>query len=143
MPKYRYRLMAPGPTPVPESVLNKMALPIIHHRTKAFEEVVSRVREGLKWIYQTQNEVLIFAASGSGAMEAAVVNLMRRGDKALCINGGKFGERWGKICKGFDLAYDEIMVEWGKPVSVEEIKQRLEGEDYRAVFATASETSTA
>jgi aspartate aminotransferase-like enzyme len=139
---YRYRLMAPGPTPVPESVLLKMALPIIHHRTKAFEEVVSRVRDGLKWLFQTKNEVLIFAASGTGAMEGAVVNLMRKGDTALCINGGKFGERWGKICKGHGLLYDEIMVEWGKAVDVQVVADRLRSKKYRAVFATASETST-
>lgn len=139
---YRYRLMAPGPTPVPESVLTKMALPIIHHRTKAFEAVVARVREGLKWLYQTKNEVLILASSGTGAMEGAVVNLMRRGDTALCINGGKFGERWGKICKGYGLGYDEIKVEWGKAVEVGEVEKRLQGKKYRVLLATASETST-
>jgi aspartate aminotransferase-like enzyme len=139
---YRYRLMAPGPTPVPESVLLKMAMPIIHHRTKAFEAVVARVREGLKWLYQTKNEVLIFAASGTGAMEGAVVNLMRKGDTALCINGGKFGERWGKICKAYGLAYDEIMVEWGKAVDLKVVEEKLKAKNYRAVFATASETST-
>lgn len=139
---YRYRLMAPGPTPVPESVLTRMAQPIIHHRTKAFEAVVARVREGLKWLYQTQNEVLLFAASGSGAMEGAVTNLMRQKDRALCINGGKFGERWGKICKAYNLDYDEIQVEWGQAVSVAEVEKHLKAKEYRAVFATGSETST-
>lgn len=139
---YRYRLMAPGPTPVPETVLTRMAQPIIHHRTQAFEEVVGRVREGLKWLFQTKNEVLIFAASGTGAMEGAVTNLMRKSDRALCINGGKFGERWGKICKAYGLAYDEIMVEWGQAVSVAEVQKRLNENQYRAVFATGSETST-
>jgi aspartate aminotransferase-like enzyme len=134
--------MAPGPTPVPESVLLKMAMPIIHHRTKAFEAVVARVREGLKWLYQTKNEVLIFAASGTGAMEGAVVNLMRKADIALCINGGKFGERWGKICKAYGLVYDEIMVEWGKAVDLKVVEEKLKAKNYRAVFATASETST-
>lgn len=142
MAKYRYRLMAPGPTPVPESVLTKMALPILHHRTAAFEEVVSRVREGLKWVFQTKNEVLIIAASGSGAMEGAVTNLMRKDDWALCINGGKFGERWGKICKGFGLNYDEIKVEWGKAVDIGVVAEQLKQKKYRALFATASETST-
>ncbi|MCB1214782.1 MAG: alanine--glyoxylate aminotransferase family protein [Deltaproteobacteria bacterium] len=140
---YRYRLMAPGPTPVPESVLTKMALPILHHRTPAFEAVVEEVRKGLKWVFQTKSEVLILAASGTGAMEGAVTNLMRKSDVALCINGGKFGERWGKICKGHGLAYDEIKVEWGQPVKIEEVAEHLKNKKYRAIFATASETSTA
>src|SRR5215831_3589206 len=139
---YRYRLMAPGPTPVPENVLTKMALPIIHHRTEAFEKVVAEVREGLKWLYQTKNEVLIFAASGSGAMEGAVINLMRKSDRALVIDGGKFGERWWKICQAYGIAHDVIKVEWGKAVDPKLIEQKLKEQDYRAVFCQASETST-
>jgi aspartate aminotransferase-like enzyme len=139
---YRYRLMAPGPTPVPESVLTKMALPIIHHRTEAFEKVVAEVREGLKWLFQTQNEVLIFAASGTGAMEGAVVNLMRKSDSALVIDSGKFGERWWKICQAYGLNYDVIKVEWGKAVDPKVIEKKLGEKDYRLVLATASETST-
>ncbi len=139
---YRYRLLAPGPTPVPENVLTKMALPIIHHRTETFEKVVAEVREGLKWLYQTQNEVLIFAASGTGAMEGAVVNLMRKGDAALVIDSGKFGERWWKICKAYGLAHDIFKVEWGKAVDPKLVEQKLKEKEYRVVLATASETST-
>ena len=139
---YRYRLMAPGPTPVPENVLTQMALPILHHRTEAFEKVVAEVREGLKWLYQTQNEVLIFASSGTGAMEASVINLMSKGDTALCIDGGKFGERWWKICQAHGLQYDVIKVEWGKAVDPQLVAQKLKEKDYRVVLATASETST-
>jgi aspartate aminotransferase-like enzyme len=139
---YRYRLMAPGPTPVPENVLTKMALPIIHHRTEAFEKVVAEVRENLKWLYQTQNEVLIFAASGTGAMEGSVINLMRKGDTALVIDSGKFGERWWKICQAYGLAHDIIKVEWGKAVDSKLVEQKLKEKEYRIVCATASETST-
>jgi aspartate aminotransferase-like enzyme len=139
---YRYRLMAPGPTPVPESVLTQMALPIIHHRTAAFEEIVAEVREGLKWLYQTEQEVLVFAASGTGAMEASVANLMRKSDSALCIDGGKFGERWGNICKAYGLDYDVIKVEWGQAVDPKLIAKKLKEKKYRTVLATASETST-
>ncbi|HEX5034056.1 MAG TPA: alanine--glyoxylate aminotransferase family protein [bacterium] len=139
---YRYRLMAPGPTPVPESVLTKMALPIIHHRTEAFEKVVAEVREGLKWLYQTKNEILIFAASGTGAMEGAVVNLLSKSDKALVVDGGKFGERWWKICKAYGIAHDVIKVEWGQAVDPKVIEQKLKETEYRAVFMQASETST-
>ncbi len=139
---YRYRLMAPGPTPVPESVLLKMAQPIIHHRTAAFEKIVEKVREGLKWLYQTENEILMFASSGSGAMEASVVNLMRKGDRALCIDGGKFGERWGDICQGYGLDHDVIKVEWGQAVDPKIVEEKLKQNKYRAIFTTASETST-
>jgi len=139
---YRYRLLAPGPTPVPETVLTKMAIPIIHHRTESFEKVVADVREGLKWLYQTKNEVLVFAASGTGAMEGSVVNLMRKSDTALVIDGGKFGERWWKICQAYGLAYDVIKVEWGKAVDPKIVEQKLKEKEYRVVLATASETST-
>jgi aspartate aminotransferase-like enzyme len=134
--------MAPGPTPVPESVLTAMALPIIHHRTEAFEKIMAEVREGLKWLFQTKNEVLIFAASGTGAMEGAVINLMRKSDTALCINGGKFGERWEKICKAYGLDHEVIQVEWGKAVDPKVVQEKLKQKKYRVVLATASETST-
>ncbi|MCP5468678.1 MAG: alanine--glyoxylate aminotransferase family protein [Deltaproteobacteria bacterium] len=139
---YRYRLMAPGPTPVPDSVLLKMAQPIIHHRTAAFEKIVEKVREGLKWLYQTENEVLMFASSGTGAMEASVVNLMRKGDRALCIDGGKFGERWADICQAYGIEYDVIKVEWGSAVDPKVVEAKLKEKQYRTVFTTASETST-
>lgn len=139
---YRYRLMAPGPTPVPESVLTKMAMPIIHHRTPGFEKIVENVREGLKWLFQTKNEVLIFAASGSGAMEGSVVNLMKKDASALCIDGGKFGERWGDICRAYGLDHDVIKVTWGQAVDPAVVEQHLTQKKYRVVLATASETST-
>lgn len=142
MSLYKYRLLAPGPTPVPEKVLVKMAEPIIHHRTAGFEAIVGEVKENLKWLYQTKSDVLLLASSGSGAMEGSVINLMGKNDKALVIDGGKFGERWWKICKAFGLAYDVIQVEWGKSVNPKEIEEKLKGNDYRAVFMTASETST-
>lgn len=142
MSLYKYRLLAPGPTPVPEKVLVKMAEPIIHHRTAGFEAIVGEVKENLKWLYQTKSDVLLLASSGSGAMEGSVINLMGKNDKALVIDGGKFGERWWKICKAFGLAYDVIQVEWGKSVNPKEIEEKLKGCDYRAVFMTASETST-
>lgn len=142
MSLYKYRLLAPGPTPVPEKVLVKMAEPIIHHRTAGFETIVAEVKENLKWLYQTQSDVLLLAASGTGAMEGSVINLMGKNDKALVVDAGKFGERWWKICKAFGLAYDVIKVDWGKSVDPKAIEEKLKGADYRAVFITASETST-
>lgn len=139
---FKYRLMAPGPTPVPEQVLTKMAEPILHHRTPAVEEIFAEVREGLKWLYQTQEEVLLLASSGTGAMEGCVTNLLSKTDKALVIDGGKFGERWWKICKSYGIPFDVISVEWGKAVQVADIEAKLKSSDYKAVFVQASETST-
>ncbi len=135
-------LLTPGPTPVPERVLLKMSEPIIHHRHPEFREILSEVREGLKYLFQTQNEVLLFASSGTGAMEGAVANTLCRGERVLVVRGGKFGERWAEICSAYGLEVDNIDVEWGKAVSVEEVKARLERNNYRAVLIQASETST-
>ncbi len=138
----KYRLYAPGPTPVPEDVLTEMAKPIWHHRTPAFEKVIEEVRDGLKWIFQTNEEVLIFAASGSGAMEGSIVNTFSKGDRALVVDGGKFGERWAKICKAYGIDCDVIKVEWGQAVSADAIGTKLKEGKYRAVLVQASETST-
>ncbi len=138
----RYRLHAPGPTPVPERVLTRMAQPILHHRTPTFSKIFHEVEEGLKWLYQTQNDIIILAGSGTAAMEAAVINLVNPGDKVLAINGGKFGERWGKIAKAYGAQVTELKVEWGKAVDPAEVAAALRGGDYRLVCGTASETST-
>ncbi len=138
----KYRLFAPGPTPVSEETSLAMAQPIIHHRTEPFEKVVAEVREGLKWLFQTKSEVLILAASGTGAMEGAIVNTLSKGDKVIVVDGGKFGERWWKICKAYGVEADVIKVEWGQAVDPKEIKQRLDKSGYKAVFVQASESST-
>jgi len=139
----KYLLFAPGPSPIPPNVLLAMAEPIIHHRAPAYIKVLEEVREGLKYVFQTKNEVLIFAASGTGAMEGAVVNTLCAGDKVLVVQGGKFGERWANICKAYGVHAKIIHVEWGKAVDPEMIKKALEVEpSLRAVLIQASETST-
>lgn len=140
MKKY---LFTPGPVPVPNEVLIEMAKPIIHHRTAEFESIFAEVREGLKYIYETEQEVFILAASGTGAMEASVSNTLSRGDKALVVNGGKFGERWGKISRAYGVEVEEIVVEWGKEVDPAEIEKALDADpSIKAVMIQASETST-
>ena len=139
---YKYRLMAPGPTPVPEDVMLEMAKPILHHRTAAVSQIVSEVQQKLKWLYQTQNDVVVLSSSGSGAMESCLCNVASQGDKILVVNGGKFGERFQKISKAFGLAVDEIQVEWGKAVGISEITEKLKTNTYKAVCVQASETST-
>lgn len=136
-------LFTPGPVAVPEDVMLQMARPIIHHRTEEFETLFGEVRKGLKYVYETKQEVFILASSGTGAMEAAVVNTLSRGDKVLVVNGGKFGERWGKISKAYGLEVVEIKVEWGYSVNPKEIEDHLnKDKDIRAVMVQASETST-
>ena len=88
----KIRLLTPGPTPVPERLSLRMARPIVHHRSPEFEAVFARVREGLSWLFQTKQDVLVFASSGTGAMEASFVNFLRKGDTAIVVDGGKFEE---------------------------------------------------
>nr|MBU1328316.1 alanine--glyoxylate aminotransferase family protein [Candidatus Omnitrophota bacterium] len=136
-------LLTPGPTPIPPRVLETMARPIIHHRTPEFQKIIQEVEEGLKYVYQTKNEVLIFAASGTGAMEGSVVNLLSPGDKALVVRGGKFGERFGEICKAYGIEFVAIDVEWGKAVDPKKIDDILKKDKLiKAVYTTLCETST-
>jgi aspartate aminotransferase-like enzyme len=136
-------LLTPGPTPVPERVMLAMARPIVHHRMPAFTAIFNEAAEGLKWIFQTKQTVLMLAGSGTFAMEAAVVNTMKRGDKALVVVGGKFGERWRNICKAFGIETINLDVEWGKAIDPQRVKQALDADDkITAVFSQANESST-
>ena len=140
MKKY---LLTPGPTELPSRVLLAMAHPIIHHRAPEFLPVLEQARDGLKWLFKTKNEVLILAASGTGAMEGAVTNFLSKGDKAITVNGGKFGERWGQICKAYGVEANVINVEWGQAVDPEKIKEELKKHpETKAVYFQATETST-
>lgn len=136
-------LLTPGPTPIPDEVRSAMAEAIVHHRTPQFSKIFNEVREGLKVLFGTVSDVLVLAASGTGAMEAAVTNLFSPGEKVLVINGGKFGERWLRICRSFGLQVVEIKVEWGKAVKIETIEKDLHDHpDIQGVLIQASETST-
>lgn len=136
-------LLAPGPTPVPPEVLLAMAEPIIHHRTPQFEALFAEVQEGLQRLFKTRQDVLILAASGTGAMEAAVTNTTSPGDRVLVVNGGKFGERWAKIAAAYGLTVTELKVEWGRAVEPDAVAHALRNHpDMRLVLMQASETST-
>jgi aspartate aminotransferase-like enzyme len=136
-------LFSPGPTMLPPEVLLKMAEPIMHHREPEFEKIFSEIRAGLKALFRTKNEVLVFTSSGTGAMEGAVSNLLSRGDKALVVRAGKFGERWGEICKAYGIEFIPVDVEWGQAVLPERIEEILKSHpSIRAVYTQASETST-
>lgn len=136
-------LMTPGPTQIPPEVLLAGAQPIIHHRTKAYSAIFTAVLEDLKHVFQTENDIICFASSGTGAMESAVVNLLSPGDEVLIASCGKFGERWRDLADVYGLVYDYLEYEWGTPVIPEDIEKALEGDTgYKAVFVTHSETST-
>lgn len=138
-------LMIPGPTPVPEQVLRALAKHPIGHRSGDFSQIIAEVTEGLKWLHQTQNDVLILAASGTGAMEAGIINFLSPGDRVLVGNNGKFGERWAKICEVYGLNVQQITAEWGKALDPEAFRAALEadtGKEIKAVIITHSETST-
>ena len=136
-------LLAPGPTQVPPEVLLAMAQPMLHHRAPEFVTLFKEIREDLKWLFQTRQDVLTLVSSGTGGMEGAISNFLSPGDKALYVNGGKFGERWGKLCKTFGVTGIEIKVEWGQAVDPQVVADALKKDPaIKAVYVQASETST-
>jgi aspartate aminotransferase-like enzyme len=136
-------LMTPGPVSVPDEIMDAIGAPIIHHRTEAFEKDLHFVLQRLPDIFKTAESAFILNSTGSGAMEAAVVNTLSPGDKVLCIVGGKFGERWAEICKTYELKVLSYNVPWGEAFKVEEVQRLLkENDQIKAVFCQACETST-
>ncbi len=137
------RLLTPGPTMVPEVILARMGEPMVHHRTPQFKAAFDGCRAGLRWLFQTKEDVLMLTCSGSGAMEAAVVNLLSPGDEVVTLNAGKFGGRWTHIAKAYGITAHEIKVEAGQAITATQVKEKLARHPQtRAVFWQASETST-
>ncbi len=138
-------LMIPGPTPVPETVLLAMSRHPIGHRSADFQKIVKRTTEQLKWLHQTSGDVLVLAGSGTAAMEAGIINVLSKGDRVLCGDNGKFGERWVKLAKAYGLEVQVIKAEWGQPLDPEAFRAALEADTAKAIKAvilTHSETST-
>ena len=139
----KYYLMAPGPTPVPPSVLLAMAQPMIHHRTAEYAALFTEVRAGLKRLFQTTGEVIPFVSSGTGSMEAAVVNTLSAGDTVLALRAGKFGERWEEICRAYGVTVVPMAAPFGQTVSAETVAEALRRHpEARAVLMQHSESST-
>lgn len=137
-------LMTPGPTPVPEDIRLEMAKPIIHHRTKEYQAIFKEATEGLKKIFKTSNDVYTFTSSGTGAMEASIVNVLSPGDKIIVVRGGKFGERFANLAQAYGVEVIPIDVEWGTAPKPEIIKDTLKKNPrVKGVYATLCETSTA
>jgi len=136
-------LLTPGPTPVPPEVLAALSEPVIHHRAPRFTEILTEVVAGLKYVYQTENDVLVFAASGTGAMESAVVNVVNPGDTVVVASVGNFGERWLKLTRGWGAEVVALEYEWGTKAHPADIERALaEHPETKAVYVQFSETST-
>ncbi|MBI3333037.1 MAG: alanine--glyoxylate aminotransferase family protein [Candidatus Omnitrophica bacterium] len=136
-------LLTPGPTPVPPEIREVMSRPIPHHRTPEFQAVLKEVAAGLKRVFRTEQDVLILTSSGTGAMEAAVVNLLSPGETAFVIQGGKFGERWAEICRGYGIRVVPFNSPWGRPLDLNRASEEAAKDpSIRAVFSTLCETST-
>jgi aspartate aminotransferase-like enzyme len=136
-------LITPGPTPVPPEVLSALSQPVVHHRAPRFTEILKQVVAGLKYIYQTQNDIIVFAASGTGAMESAVVNVVDPGDHVLVASMGNFGERWKKLTATWGAAVTALDYEWGTKAVPADIERALAADPaIKAVYVQSSETST-
>jgi aspartate aminotransferase-like enzyme len=141
-PYIKQYLMTAGPTPLPPAVSQVMAEPILYHRAPAFIEVYARVLERLPAVFGAAGDVLTFAASGSGAMESAVSNLVRPNEPAVVASCGKFGERWKDLCDGFGAATHHVDVGWGNRVEAADLDRALSQSGAKVAFTTLSETST-
>jgi aspartate aminotransferase-like enzyme len=138
-------LMIPGPTPVPEQVLLALSKHPIGHRSGEFSEIMAEVTQNLKWLHQTENDVLVLTVSGTGAMEAGIINFLSPGDRVLVGCNGKFGDRWAAMSAAFGLEVEKITADWGKPLNTEQFREKLEADSekkIKAVIVTHSETST-
>ncbi len=140
----KHMLMIPGPTPVPEKVLISLGKHPIGHRSGDFSKIIAEINQNLKWLHQTKNEVLSLNVSGTGAMEAGMINFLSPGDRVLVGVNGKFGDRWAQICEVFGLQTERITADWGTPLDTEEFRKLLEADtkkEIKAVVVTHSETS--
>lgn len=139
----KFRLLTPGPTPVPEETLLELAKPVFFHRSPEFKAILGEVVEDLKYVFQTKNPPLVLTASGTGGMEAAVTNCVAPGETAILLISGRWGERWRNICKAFGIKIVSVEVPYGEAVRPEQLAEALRAHpDAVAVFSTLSETST-
>src|ERR1700730_8397271 len=112
----KFRLLTPGPTPVPEETLLELAKPVIYHRAPEFRQILAEVLEDLKYVFQTRQPVIPLTSSGTGGLEAALVNCVPPGRKAICLIAGRFGERWRSLCKAFAIEPIAVTVPYGQAV---------------------------
>lgn len=143
MVKPKYRLATPGPVAVPTDILREMASGLVYHREESFGKINASVTRALQRVMMTESSVYVLTASGTGAMEAAVCNMVNPGDKVLVATAGKFGERWRELCIRYGAYVDELSRPYGEAIPPEELERRLLANDSaRCVFVTLTETST-
>jgi serine---pyruvate transaminase len=135
-------LFTPGPTPVPPEVLAAMGAPVVHHRSPDFRPVYERCLARLREVCRTESDVLLFAASGTGAFESAVVNLVSPGEPHLVVSAGSFGERWAAMTSAYGAEIDHLQYEWGEIPDPGDVRARLAAREAKAVWIVQSETST-
>jgi len=138
-----YRLRLPGPTAVPERIRQAIARPVLNHRGPEFRAILSRAEELMKPVLGTANPVLFFASSGTGVMEASLVNILAPGERVLVCIHGQFGERFASIAAALNAQVDQLHFEWGRGIDVAAIAEKLKTADYRAVVVVHNESSTA
>jgi serine---pyruvate transaminase len=142
MAEKRY-LLTPGPTPVPPEVLAALAEPVIHHRARDYRDIYERCLARLAKVYRTQNDVLMFTTSGTGAFESAVANLTTPGERQLVLSAGNFGERWAGMVQAFGAELVHVKLDWGETPEPDDLRSALaDAGDVRVVYLTHSETST-
>jgi len=135
-------LFTPGPTPVPPEVLAAMAAPVVHHRSPDFRPIYERCLARLRDVCRTRSDVLLFTASGTGAFESAVVNLVSPGEPHLVVSAGSFGERWAAMTTAYGAGVDQLRYEWGETPDPDDVRARLAEREAKAVWVVQSETST-
>ena len=140
---YKERLLTPGPTQIPQRVLQSMDVSMLHHRSDVFKKELRRAVDGMRWLLAWDSDPIFLACSGTGAMEAALLNTCSPGDSVITVNGGSFGARWGKIAERLQLKVLEIQVDWGAAVSVEQVRAVVSASTSAKAFCIQhSETST-
>lgn len=138
-----YRLMTPGPVPLPEWVLKEIATPVLHHRTVEFEAILARVLEKLKIVFMTKQPCFVVTASGTGGMEVSMVNTLQRGDAVISIDSGKFGQRWHEMAQILGYKSISISLPWGEALDVQKVRDTLKKyPEAKAILCQACETST-
>jgi aspartate aminotransferase-like enzyme len=135
-------LLTPGPTQVPEAVLDALALPVIHHRSPEFRALFARVREQLRIVFRTGNEVLVTTSSGTGAFESAIVNLLSPGEPVVAVSHGNFGERWQKMARAYGADVRSLAYAWGDAPKADDLAEALAESGASVALVVHSETST-
>src|ERR671919_344901 len=135
-------LMAPGPTPVPPEVLAAGAQPVIHHRGPDFRELAKRCLGRIQEVCRTTNDALLFTASGTGAFESAIVNLLSPGERVLCVTAGAFGDRWIAMARTYGAEVQELRYAWGETPSADDVRARIGETGAETLLVVHSETST-